>query len=117
MSVMKSLCIVAPVHNADDVRIYVKEIRSYLDSGFNVRLYARESSHTILDPNIAFHRVRSPRSRLHRFVMIFGLTISLLKEKTSVFHCHNPDTILICYVLLLFKRKVIYKHTRISQSG
>ena len=101
-----SICILAPVHPAFDVRVFSKEAVSLADAGFDVALFARaEREETRSGVRI---KPLAYRNRLHRFFMQPVWLWRVLRERADVYHLHNPDTIFIGVLLKLFGKKVIY---------
>ncbi|WP_186576582.1 glycosyltransferase family 4 protein [Aquibacillus kalidii] len=102
------VCVVAPVHKFDDVRIYTKEISTLLSLGFNVTYYARNPKNETIDLDINFVEVPTFRKRASRFINLFKLFFKVLSIKADVYHIHNPDTLPIGFLLKMFGKKVIY---------
>lgn len=105
----KKICVVSPIHPADDIRIFNKEIKSYIHAGFEVKLFARpvqlNQDMTMLD----FHPLPIFKSRLVRFLYLVVLTYRLLLIRGHIFHFHNPDCIPLALLLKCLGRTVIYE--------
>ncbi|NVK42623.1 MAG: glycosyltransferase [Oceanospirillaceae bacterium] len=102
------LCILAPVHDWDDVRVFKKQARSAAEFGYDVTLIAQSDSEKMID---GIKVIPAPFSRYRRFVRLFmGWRIFLIafKLNADIYHLHNPDTIPVAWLLKLFSRKVIY---------
>lgn len=100
------VCIVAPVHKYNDVRVFKKEAISLANNGFNVVLYVNTNNVKSLD-NITIKPYKY-RSRISRILKIPLLFYRILGENADVYHLHNPDTLPIAFTLKLLKKKVIY---------
>jgi glycosyltransferase involved in cell wall biosynthesis len=106
---MSHVCVVAPVHVWDDVRVYRKQVLSLLNSGYSVSLIARESEHcSVVDARVTFFPQKKFKSKVKRFSNLVSVFIKALKQNADVYHIHNPDTLPIGLVLKLFGKKVIY---------
>ncbi|MDD4027946.1 MAG: glycosyltransferase [Bacilli bacterium] len=100
------ICIVAPVHQYDDVRIFKKEAISLHKKGYDVILYARIDEETCVD-GISVKPYKY-RNRFFRFIKMPLLLYKIILEKADAYHLHNPDTIPLGLFLKLFKKKVVY---------
>lgn len=105
---MAKVCILAPVHIYDDIRVFKKEAISLANAGFETVLYARIAAATEVE-GVKVKPVRKYSNRFERiFLTMPTLFINALKEKAQVYHLHNPDTLPIGILLKLFGKKVIY---------
>jgi glycosyltransferase involved in cell wall biosynthesis len=104
---LKSICIVAPVHYYDDVRVFQKQAVSLATDSYNVKLYARAKSDLIKN-NIQVIATPTFKGRIKRFLFLPVLVIKLLRDKSDVYLLHNPDTLPLLFILKLFGRKVVY---------
>lgn len=105
------VCIYAPVHISTDVRVYQKEAKAIASAGYSVVLLAREDEEYREDPVQGQLRVEAvPRykSRFQRFLMQPLMLRKILRTKASIIHLHNPDTLLIGFLLKLMGKTVIY---------
>lgn len=111
----RKLCIVAPVHNWDDVRVFRKQFVSFSSTFEDVVLYARDERGDV-DRRIAFGLVPSFQSRLKRFLYLGVLANRIRKEKADIYLFHNPDTLPLLFLFKLFGFKAIYDtHEDFSQ--
>lgn len=105
---MVKVCIVAPVHRWDDVRVFSKEAVSLAEAGYDVTLIARISNKLTCNGVKIVPVNCNYKTRLSRFVSLPLVFIQALSTKSDIYHLHNPDTLPIAVLLKLFKRKVIY---------
>ena len=104
----KIVCIVAPVHMFDDIRIYKKEAISLANAGYKVILYSRTPTNKgIIEHNIQVKPVIY-KNRAIRFLKLTPLFFRILREKADIYHLHNPDTIFYVFILRFIGKKVIY---------
>ena len=101
------ICILAPVHPCDDVRVFQKEAVSLAQWKYIVTLYARGKSNATIN-NVQIKVLPSYRKRISRFLSIPKVFWYALKEKADFYHLHNPDTLPIGFALKLMGKKVIY---------
>ena len=101
------ICILAPVHPYDDVRVFQKEAVSLAQWKYRVTLYARGKSNVSIN-NIQIKVLPTYRKRIFRFLNIPKVFWYALNEKADFYHLHNPDTLPIGFALKLMGKKVIY---------
>lgn len=102
------MCIVAPVHRWDDVRVFRKEARTLADAGYEVTLISRIESPRIIDGVRVVPSVGSSGYRLLRFILLPVVGVQALMQNAGIYHLHNPDTLLVAVLLRMFGKKVIY---------
>lgn len=105
----KKICILSSVHQAFDVRIFHKEAKSLVLAGYDVTLIIQHSKNEIID-GVKIIALSKPKNR---FLRIFGTTWKVfrlaLKQKSNVYHFHDPELIPIGILLKIFTTgKVIY---------
>ena len=104
----KTVCVVAPVHAWDDVRVFQKEARTLARAGYRVIVIARAPRREIVD-GVEVLPARTARSwRLFRFASLPVVFFQAVTVKADVYHLHNPDTLLIALGLKIFGRKFVY---------
>jgi glycosyltransferase involved in cell wall biosynthesis len=104
----KTVCVVAPVHNWDDVRVFQKEARTLVQAGYRVTLITRASRpHDFGGIRILPARTVTS-SRFLRFLALPAVFIQALRINADVYHLHNPDTLMIAAGLKMLGRKCIY---------
>lgn len=104
---MKKVCILAPVHPYDDVRVFQKEAKTLCENGYKVTLFARAEKDMIID-GIQIKKVPAYKKRLQRFLYHPILFLKALKTNSDVYHLHNPDTLLMGFLFKAIGKKVIY---------
>ena len=104
---IKSICIVAPVHYYDDVRVFQKQAVSLAANNFNVKLYSR-AEYNFSKYGVRVIAVPIFKGRLKRFLYLPLLLIKLALDKSDVYLLHNPDTLPLLFGLKLLGRNVVY---------
>ena len=104
----KTVCVVAPVHVWDDVRVFHKEAKALASAGYRVIVIARAPSRELID-GIEILPARTARSpRLVRFMGLITVFFQAASVKADVYHLHNPDTLPIALGLKIIGRKFVY---------
>lgn len=107
MGVQKNVCIFAPVHIHTDVRVYQKEAKALASAGYDVTLIARKETVEEAD-RIRVIGVPRYKNRIQRFLFQPLMLREILQTKAPIVHLHNPDTLLLGFLLKLMGKKVIY---------
>lgn len=103
----KRVCILAPVHRFDDIRVFQKEAITLSERGYEVILIARKEDDQEVR-NIKVIGVPKYKNRLQRLIIQPWLLRQVLSSKARLIHLHNPDTLLIGFLLKLLGKTVIY---------
>ncbi|WP_137222135.1 glycosyltransferase [Shewanella sp. MEBiC00475] len=104
------VCIVAPVHDWDDVRVFKKQAISISEFGHAVTLIANKPS-DIQEYVQGIKIIRSlnvSNFRVFRFLLLPLVACQAIIQNADVYHLHNPDTIPIAIILKLLGKYVIY---------
>ena len=104
----RKVCVVAPVHVWDDVRVYQKESRTLADAGYQVSLIAKTPSPQTINGVEIIPSVGNSKFRLLRFLLLPAVGVQALLQNAEIYHLHNPDTLPIIILLRIFGKKVIY---------
>jgi glycosyltransferase involved in cell wall biosynthesis len=105
-STKKKICIVAPVHIYNDIRVFQKQAISLATHNYDVVLFARCTEDKI---EHGIHiRALSTYTRKKRFLTLPYLLYQLIQVNADVYHLHNPDTLPLGYFLKMLGKKVIY---------
>jgi glycosyltransferase involved in cell wall biosynthesis len=108
MTNLRKVCIIAPVHAWDDVRVFQKQAVTLASHGYQVTLLA-QAKYLFRQKNVIIKPVISPRSpRFIRFLMLPFVLLQALHEQANLYHLHNPDTLPIAIVLNILGKTVIY---------
>lgn len=102
----KNICIIAPVHHYQDIRVYQKEARTLSLNGYSVFLIARNNNEKV-ENNIHILKLKY-RTRIQRFLLFPYILYKAIRIKADFYHLHNPDTIPVGILLKLLGKKVIY---------
>lgn len=101
------MCIFAPVHIHTDVRVYQKEAKTLALAGYSVTLIARKAIGEEQD-QIQIIGVPRYKNRLQRFLLQPLMLRDILRTKASIVHLHNPDTLLLGFLLKIMGKRVVY---------
>ncbi len=101
---------VSSAHRASDGRIARKEAVALSAAGYDVTVLALERTQgTTLPDGPRYIEYDVPASRLRRFLIrLPWLCGYCLRHRYDVYHLHDPDLILLGFVLKLAGRRVIY---------
>jgi hypothetical protein len=108
MSRAIKVCIVAPVHIWDDVRVFHKQAITLRREGYQVVLVARSSEEHVVDGVLIKPATAILKGRIGRFLSLPFVFLQAISEAADIYHVHNPDTLPIGFALKLLKRKVVY---------
>ncbi|MDX1405860.1 MAG: hypothetical protein R3192_15045, partial [Woeseiaceae bacterium] len=89
----EKVCVVAPVHVWDDVRVFQKEATTLARAGYRVTLIAKAQSRFIHNGIEVIPSISSSEFRLVRFLLLPLVAIQALLQNANIYHLHNPDTI------------------------
>lgn len=109
MTTPKRVVHITTVHHPSDPRIYHKECLSLHRAGYDVTLISRKDEEAQKDWPITHIPVKTYKSRWKR--MIFGTIDAYRKArklKADVYHFHDPELLLVGWLLKKKTNKVIY---------
>lgn len=116
---IKKVCIVAPIHIWDDVRVFKKQAVSLVNNGYDVTLIARmdKSLDGTKQEGVKLIRSRiSDKGKLGRILCIYQVFLQALNLRADIYHLHNPNTIPIALLLKVCSKRIIYDtHENFSQ--
>ena len=102
------VCILTTVHQPFDTRIFYKEAKSLVKSGYKVTLIVPHSKNEKVD---GVNIICLPRAN-NRFKRIFVCTGQMfflaLGQRSDIYHFHDPELIFIGVLLKILGKKVIY---------
>jgi glycosyltransferase involved in cell wall biosynthesis len=102
------VCHLTSVHPYNDPRIFLKECKSLAKAGYEVHLIAPNAPDGIIE-GINLHSVKTRRKRIGRMTMtvreVYKKAISI---NADIYHFHDPELILVGYLLKKRGKKVIY---------
>ncbi len=102
----KSVLILAPNHRAWGNRV-VREMEVLSTYGFNVTAFMRTQP-KVKTNSVEVLNVLRPGGRLHRLLSLPYLAFKALLYGADVYHLHNPDMVVVAFILKMFGKKVIY---------
>jgi len=104
----KKVLIITTVHIWNDTRIFFKEALSLVKNGFKVTLIAiSDQGSKFQRDNVRIYAMKRKRRHL-RWINWMQIIRILLKEKSEVFHLHDPELMPLAVLLRLFKRKIVF---------
>jgi glycosyltransferase involved in cell wall biosynthesis len=103
----KKICIIAPVHQYNDVRVFQKQAISLSNDYKSVTLFSRAGEDKV-EEGVSIKNVPTFESRVLRFLYLIVLYFRVLFYRSDVYILHNPDTLPLLFGLKLLGRKVIY---------
>lgn len=102
------VCHCTSVHSPLDGRIFHKECKSLADAGYDVTLIAQHDKNVTID-GIKIVALPKPKNRIARiFKLIFKVLWLSYKQKSKIYHFHDPELIPIGIILKILGKKVIY---------
>lgn len=106
----KSVLHVTSAHRVSDGRIAHKEASALAAAGYDVTVLGLRGAVGVpLPPGPRFIEYAEPGSRLRRFLFrLPRLVAYCLKHRYDAYHLHDPDLVLLGFVLKLAGRRVVY---------
>lgn len=102
------ICILTSVHPVFDVRIFQKQAKTLVKNGYNVTLIAQHNSNESVD-GIKIIALPKPRNRFQRTLIDWKLFKLALKQKSDIYHFHDPELLPFGVLLkILTRAKIIY---------
>ena len=104
----RKICILTSVHPVFDVRIFHKEAKTLVQTGYDVTIIAQHKGDEKID-GVKIIGLPKPRNRIDRMIRTNLRVLKLsLKQKADIYHFHDPELIPIGILLKLLDKKVIY---------
>lgn len=104
----QSVCIVAPIHRWDDVRVFQKQAVSLAGAGYDVTLIC-QAPHDMQRMGVSVRRAWALKGpRLLRALCLPCVLLQALLCRASLYHLHNPGCLPIALTLYLLGRKTVY---------
>lgn len=109
LTMSRKVCILTSVHSPFDGRIFHKEAKTLARAGYDVTLIAQSKKTGIVD-GIKIVGLPIPTNRFHRiFFLTWRVFILARKQKSDLYHFHDPELIPIGLMLkILSSAKIIY---------
>ena len=106
---------ITTVHDLLDVRIFQRECKFLKENGYEVTIIAQNRVSTTIE-GINIVGLPATRSRLKRMsILTFRAFLRALKENSDVYHIHDPELIIMRYLLKIFNGFLENAHIRIKQ--
>ncbi|SDO06881.1 glycosyltransferase [Alkalicoccus daliensis] len=109
MSKQKKVVHISTLHHPLDPRIYYKQCRSLQQAGFDVTLIAPASADVKEELEVTFAPLKKHRNRWKG--LLFGTVQAYFrakKEKADVYHFHDPELLIVGWLLKNKSNHVIY---------
>lgn len=104
---MKVVYIASPIHDYKDVRIFQKEAISLAENNYQVYLLA-QSPQSLFYNGVQIEKAPTYKNRVQRLLNQPVILFKMLKKKVDIYHIHNPDMLIIGFILKLIGKSVIY---------
>ena len=105
---MPKICVISTAHSANDIRIYLKQIISLKNAGFEIVFLNKEKEGRD-ELGIEFKKVKIGRGWFARQLLSPFRTFAVAKEQVAdAYHLHDPDLLLTGLLLRIHGKKVIY---------
>ena len=103
------ICHISTVHALSDVRVFYRECCSLVKAGYEVHLVI-PADESIVEKGVYVHPILFVRSRLLRILFMPWVAMrKALGTKASLYHYHDPELLLMGFVLRwVFCKKVIF---------
>lgn len=103
------VCLFSTVQLPDDVRLFHRECKSLVASGYDVRLVV-PCEGTALRDGVQFHAIHRPRSRLVRMtVMPWVAMRRALATNAAIYHFHDPELLFVGFLMRwVLAKKVVF---------
>lgn len=99
---------ITSAHGSDDVRIFLKECRSLVRSGYEVLELTTDPGDSYSD-GVQIIGVGRNRGRFHRMTAnALAIGRKAIQLKADVYHIHDPELLPLALLLRLLRRQVIY---------
>ncbi len=105
------VCMLTTTHGPLDVRIFYKESKSLSKFCEVVIVAPDEKAWEKAVGNVKIIAVKKPENKLLHFITLWRVLKEGLKQDCEVYHCHEPDSLMIGVILKLLKRnkvKLVY---------
>lgn len=98
------------VHPPLDTRIFHKESKSLFKAGYSITIIApSDSANEKSVDGVNIITVKKPSSKILHPITMIRVFVEGLKQDCDVYHCHEPGSLFVCFLLKLVKRnKLIY---------
>ena len=108
---MTKVCMITTNHSPFDDRIFYKEAKSLKKAGYDVTVIGQTDSkmNKVVDEiRIVGIEKIGPRP-LGQMLLILKLLIQSIKARGNIYHCHEPDSLMVGVVVkILLRKKLIY---------
>jgi len=103
------ICHITTVHPRRDIRVFYKECKSLHDAGYHVSLIVNDGLGDEVSDGIEVIDLNGYRSRLPRmFLTLPKAFMRALGKKADIYHFHDPELLLVGFVLALCGKRVVY---------
>jgi len=102
------VCHLSTVHPLNDNRIFHKQCKTLVETGYDVTLIIAHDRNETKD-GVKVIGLGPTRSRCHRFFVQTARCLKYaVRERAGVYHFHDPELICVGFVLKLLGKKVVF---------
>ena len=102
------ICLLTSVHPPFDVRIFHKEAKSLVKSGYEVTLIAQHDKEEVVD-GVKIVNLQRPRNRIERMTKtVWSIYRKAIQVDADIYHFHDPELMPLATVLKIIGCKIIY---------
>jgi glycosyltransferase involved in cell wall biosynthesis len=102
------VCMLSSVNSAFDVRIFNREAKTLVKSGYKVYFVVTHNKEEIIE-GVHIIPISKRKSRFYRFfIKDWIILFKSIRINAILYHFNNPDLILIGLILKLIGKKVVY---------
>lgn len=106
--IKSKICVMTSVHKPFDVRIFHKQCRTLVQTGYDVTLVVPHDKDETID-GVKIRAVPQPANRKQRFIKTgYQVYRRALKINANIYHIHDPELLPYAQLLRLHGKKVIY---------
>lgn len=102
------MCVVTSAHDFNDDRIFHKQIKSFLDEGWNVTYLSKPPAFAFEHPGFKHISIPPITGKLKRITAINKLFKLCMHVDTDVYHMHDPELIFLARKLHKQGKKVVF---------
>lgn len=105
---LKKICHLTSVHSKSDIRIFHKECKTLVNTGYAVTLVAQHEKDEVID-GVQIMGIKSPQNRIERMLKTVNQVYKRALEcDADMYHFHDPELIPVGLKLKRKGKKVIY---------
>jgi glycosyltransferase involved in cell wall biosynthesis len=104
----KKICHFSTAHNANSSRLFDMQCKRLSKAGYDVTLIALEETKKTIE-GVKIISFPKTKYRFYRVtLLVFYMLYKTLRQKSNLYHFHDPELFIVGYILKLLGKKVIY---------